>query len=231
MFRINDLPRSEKPRERLLNSGPGALSATELLAIILGSGFNGKSVLELAAELLRERNLEKILFSAKYEELVRIKGIGNARACQLLACGELFKRLRLGNNDKSQKINSAIDAIALCEDIRRSGKEHLVGIYLNSRHRFIRREIISVGNMDSNIVDPKEIFRPALLCNAHSVILVHNHPSGEPEPSDEDIQITEVVEKAGLMLNLRLLDHIVLASGGFTSLCERGLLATKKSIN
>ena len=223
MYRIKDLPPSEKPRERLIEKGPGALSNAELLAIILRVGNRSQNVLEFSRGLLKDFGLKR-LFNSGFEELSSVNGLAKAKACQLIACGELARRVLNGQPQQQHEIANPIDAVRECEDIRHRENEHLIALYLNSRHRLIKKSLISMGNLDSSIVDPREVYKLALRCNAYGVILVHNHPSGDPEPSNDDIQITQHIKEAGNILNVCLIDHIIMGSNRFTSLSERGLL-------
>ncbi len=221
MFRIKELPISEKPRERLIEKGAEALSDSELIAIILATGTQKQNVVELAKALLMHYKLDKLL-NASFEELCAAKGLGKAKACQLIACGELSRRL--GKQQSNAKLLSPNAVVALCSDIAHKEKEHLVALFLNTRAMLIKRSLISIGNLDSSIIDPREILKEALRCNAKSIILVHNHPSGEPEPSEEDLKVTAHISQACQLLNIGLTDHIILGMGKYYSLKEHGEL-------
>ncbi|MFQ5621614.1 MAG: DNA repair protein RadC [Candidatus Nanoarchaeia archaeon] len=223
-LKIKELPVVERPRERLINSGPNALSDAELLAIVISKGTYKENVLDMTKRLLKKYNLGA-LSQITVSELKGIFGIGEAKACQIIAAFELGKRLASYTDSPSLKIESAADVVRLCGlKMRDLKKEHLKGFYLNSRKRLIKSETISIGSLDANLVHPREIFKTALAESAAGVILVHNHPSGNPTPSEEDIAITRQIAKAGKIMGIELLDHIIVSSGGFVSLMELGVL-------
>jgi DNA repair protein RadC len=174
MYKVKDLPSAEKPRERLIDKGPESLSDSELLAIILRSGFKDMNVFDISRNLVNEYGLKK-LFELQFTSLKKIKGIGNSKACEIIAISEIGRRIKNGHND-SPYINYPKDAVALCTELQSKDKEHLIGLYLNTRHKVIEKVLLSIGNLDSSIVDPKEIYKHALRLNAHGVILLHNHP-------------------------------------------------------
>jgi DNA repair protein RadC len=221
MYRIKELPSSELPRERLILKGAGALSDAELVAIVLRTGTSKQNALELSRSLIKSRGLAKLLTSG-FEELCQEHGLGKAKACQLLACGELSSRINCGL--QKPKLSTPEAAARVCNDLRTQEKEHLAALFLNTRNTLIKRTLISIGNLDSSIVDPREILKEALRCNAKAVILVHNHPSGDPQPSDEDIKVTAAIKQAAALLNIELLDHIILGASSHTSLREQGEL-------
>jgi DNA repair protein RadC len=223
MLKLRDMPPSEQPRERLIEKGPGALSDAELVAVILRVGIPGQGVLELSKELVSKHSLKGLL-NMGFEELAMVKGLGKSKACELIACSEIARRLVNSAPIASSKINSPADAVRLCNELQDKEKEYLVALYVNSRHAMIKKQVLSIGNLNTNIVDPREIFKHALRCNAYGVVLLHNHPSGEPEPSDEDIEITRLIADAGRLLNILLIDHVIISSNGFTSLNERKMI-------
>ncbi|RLE43586.1 hypothetical protein DRJ48_00560 [Candidatus Woesearchaeota archaeon] len=223
MHCFRDLPVSEKPRERLILKGAQVLTDAELLAIVLRVGCKQRNVLELSMAILKQFSLSRV-FNLSYEELICIKGMGKAKACQMLALAEIIKRVNTAPMPLGKRITTPDDAAFVCNDIRHMEEEHLVALYLNARHRLIKRALLSVGNLDSSIVDPREVFKHAFKCNAKAVILVHNHPSGEHKPSDEDIAITRLIKDAAEFLNIKLIDHIVLSSTGFSSMSKEGYL-------
>lgn len=219
---MHDVEESDRPRERLLTLGPGALSDADLVALLFGSGSAGEGVLDVAARVTRAVNLRK-LHETAVEDLLAIKGMGPARAAQLLAAAEVGRRL-WPDADPIPLVRGPEKIFELTADIRRSNREHFVGFYLNSRNQVLRREIISIGSLNASIVHPREVFIPALAVSAASLILAHNHPSGDPSPSEEDLAITRRITEAGRLLGVELLDHVVVAKDAYTSFKERRLL-------
>jgi DNA repair protein RadC len=219
---MHDVEESERPRERLFELGPGALSDADLVALVFGSGSGGEGVLDVAARVTRSVHLRR-LHQTAVEDLLAIKGMGPARAAQLLAAAEIGRRL-WPDADPIPLVRGPETIFELTADIRRSNREHFVGFYLNSRNQVLRREIISIGSLNASIVHPREVFIPALAVSAASLILAHNHPSGDPSPSEEDLAITRRITESGRLLGIELLDHVVVARDAYTSFKERRLL-------
>jgi len=219
---MHDVEESERPRERLFELGPGALSDADLVALVFGSGSGGEGVLDVAARVTRSVHLRR-LHQTAVEDLLAIKGMGPARAAQLLAAAEIGRRL-WPDADPIPLVRGPETIFELTADIRRSNREHFVGFYLNSRNQVLRREIISIGSLNASIVHPREVFIPALAVSAASLILAHNHPSGDPSPSEEDLAITRRIAESGRLLGIELLDHVVVAREAYTSFKERRLL-------
>jgi DNA repair protein RadC len=219
---MHDVEESERPRERLFELGPGAMSDADLVALVFGSGSGGEGVLDVAARVTRSIHLRR-LHQTAVEDLLAIKGMGPARAAQLLAAAEIGRRL-WPDADPIPLVRGPETIFELTADIRRSNREHFVGFYLNSRNQVLRREIISIGSLNASIVHPREVFIPALAVSAASLILAHNHPSGDPSPSEEDLAITRRITESGRLLGVELLDHVVVARDAYTSFKERRLL-------
>lgn len=219
---MHDVEESERPRERLFELGPGALSDADLVALVFGSGSGGEGVLDVAARVTRSIHLRR-LHQIAVEDILAIKGMGPARAAQLLAAAEIGRRL-WPDADPIPLVRGPETIFELTADIRRSNREHFVGFYLNSRNQVLRREIISIGSLNASIVHPREVFIPALAVSAASLILAHNHPSGDPSPSEEDLAITRRITESGRLLGIELLDHVVVARDAYTSFKERRLL-------
>jgi len=219
---MHDVEESERPRERLFELGPGALSDADLVALVLGVGSGGESVLDVAARVTRTIQLRR-LHQTAVEDILAVKGMGPARAAQLLAAAEIGRRI-WPDADPIPLVRGPETIFELTADIRRSNREHFVGFYLNSRNQVLRREIISIGSLNASIVHPREVFIPALAVSAASLILAHNHPSGDPSPSEEDLAITRRIAESGRLLGVELLDHVVVAREAYMSFKERRLL-------
>jgi len=217
---VKDLEPIDRPREKLMKYGPGKLSSEELIAMVLGSGTKRESVLKISARLLREFPGES-LADVGFDRF-RAAGLGPGKACALVAAFELGRRLLVGK--QSALLLSPKDVWDRMADIRDKKKEHFTVFFLNVKNQEIERRIISVGTLSSNLVHPREVFEPAVgVCAAH-VIVSHNHPSGSLEPSDDDVRLTARLVEAGKILGIELLDHVIVASGGFLSLRERGVV-------
>jgi DNA repair protein RadC len=216
---IKDLPDHEKPREKLMEKGPQGLKDKELLAILLRTGRKGKSALDIAESILAKYTKKK-LTSLGYDDLIRMPGIDSGKACALLAAFELSHRAFDREDNSLPVIKTAADAVVHLQNIRNNKKEHLVALYLNARQQLIHQETISVGTLDTNIVHPREVFYPAVRNPVSGVIVAHNHPSGDLAPSSEDIEITDRLKRAGEILGIDLIDHIIVTKESFRSLRE-----------
>jgi DNA repair protein RadC len=224
-FTIHDLPRSERPRERLQKFGPEALSAQELLALIIGRGIPKKSVMNIAQELLARFGNVKAIGQATIEELSQIKGIGLAKAAQIKASFELGRREELEPELKNFDIKDPESVVkAIRASIKDKAKEHFKLILLNPRNKIIGISTISIGTLNASLVHPREVFKDAIMHTAASVVLAHNHPSGDPEPSEDDITITKRLIEAGKILGVEVIDHIIVGKNGFFSFKEKGLI-------
>lgn len=179
--------------------GPCVLKDCELLAIILGSGTKGENVLEVSGRLLRKHKIDT-LSGMGIEDLEKIQGIGRVKACQLVACFEIARRAT-SKQDKPA-IRSAEDVFKVMHDLQHLKTEHFVRIYLNTKNQIIHKEVIAKGGLNVNMTHPREIFRPALANSAAAVVLVHNHPSGDPAPSDNDIELSKRLVKAGQLIGI-----------------------------
>jgi DNA repair protein RadC len=225
-FTVHDLPRSEKPRERLKRFGPEALSAQELLALLIGRGVSKRSVITIAQELLVKFGNIKAISEATIEELSQIKGVGFAKAAQIKACFELGKRQDLEPELKDFDIKNPQDVVkAIQSSIKDKTKEHFKLILLNTRNKVIGISTVSIGTLNSNLVHPREVFKEAISHSAASVVLVHNHPSGDPEPSEDDLTITKRLVEAGKILGIEVIDHIIISKNGFFSFKEKGVIS------
>jgi len=217
---FNRLHRIEKPREKLARGGPGALKDEELLAILLRTGYKGKDVLTLSRELVR-KHPGKQLFELSFEELAKIKGVGDTRAATLLAAWELARR-HSGSGDEAASVQTPKDVCQHLAEIRDRKKENFVVLYLDTRNRLAHKEFVSIGTLNASLVHPREVFEPALRHSAASVILAHNHPSGDPTPSEEDRRLTKRLAQAGELLGIEVLDHVIVSAQKHHSFREKG---------
>ncbi len=216
-FTIHDLPQDERPREKIIQSGPESLSIKELLAVVLVTGTTKESILDMSNRLIRDYGEKSILAERNAEKLSLDMDIPIVKACQIVACGELGRRFYDRNQSGFVTIRNAKDVYDYLQDMRNLPKEHLRGIYLNSHNRILRDEVISIGTVNSNMIHAREVFRPAIECNAAAVILAHNHPSGEVTPSKEDTDITAELVRAGKILGINLIDHVIITKDSFAS--------------
>jgi DNA repair protein RadC len=214
---IHDLPTEDRPREKLVTQGPEALSIQELLAVVLTTGTTKEDVVEMSHRIIREYGEKSILAERDATKLSKDMDIPMGKSCIIVAVGELGRRMYDRTQSGFTVIRSAADAYAYLQDMRNLPKEHLRGLYLNSHNRLIRDEVISIGTINSSIIHPREVFRPAIECNAAAVVLAHNHPSGESKPSDEDVEITAQLVQAGKILGITVLDHVIITRDAFTS--------------
>ncbi|MCX6006418.1 MAG: DNA repair protein RadC [Chloroflexi bacterium] len=225
-YTIHDLPPSERPRERLQRHGVEALATAELLALLMGRGISGESVMITAQRLLAEFGNLQNMAAASVEELSKIKGIGVAKASQIKAAFELGRRRDDPDyNYKGDPVQSPEAAFkSMQEKLRGKKKEHFFILCLDTRNRVSSKKQVSQGNLDSSIVHPREVFKDAISSLASSVIFVHNHPSGDLEPSSEDITLTKRLVEAGELLGIPVLDHIIVSDRGYTSMKSRNLI-------
>lgn len=225
---IREWPEDERPREKLFKRGARSLSDAELLALIIRTGdtATGKSAIDLGREIIRHfgDNLRE-LGRAETSELCSIKGMGPAKAAGVKAAfilAERFQARRLENLDRFTSPRQVFEYFH--HEFRDSRKEHFLALLLDGKNRIIRRVEVSLGSLNQSIVHPREVFNPAVRESAAAVILVHNHPTGDPAPSQEDLSITRRLKEAGEIMGIRVLDHIIIGDGDFISFVERGLL-------
>lgn len=224
-FKMKHVPIEERPRERLLSYGSNHLSNQDILTILIGSGTKKESALDLSNRILMHFDGLKLLRDATFEELTAIKGIGKAKGVTILAAIELGRRLHQFQPEDQFTIKSPADgADFVMEDMRHLNQEHLVAMFLNTKNQIIHRETIFIGSLNASIVHPREIFREAVRRSAASVICAHNHPSGDPTPSQEDIHVTRRLVEAGKIMGIELLDHLIIGNNIFVSLKEKGYM-------
>src|SRR4030043_1059644 len=224
-YKITRWPKKERPRERLLQQGSQALTEAEHLGILLGKGTIKKTAIDLARELLEQYESLQKLFSRSPSELTKIKGIGPAKAATLSAAFELSRRIQSQGETAKKSFKRSSDVanhyLPLVRDLR---KEVFKILLLNRANRLIKEVTISEGTLDGSVVHPRDVFREALLEMAAGVILIHNHPSGNPSPSEEDLRITKQLVEAGRLLGIKVYDHIILGGESYRSLADEGLI-------
>ncbi len=224
-YQISRWPEGERPRERLLQKGPDHLSEAELLGILIGKGTKRKTAIDLARELLDRYGSLDNLFSRTPSELMQVRGIGSAKAATLFAAFQLVRRVQSQRNRPRPAFKRSREVadhyLPLMKDLR---KEVFRVLLLNRSNRVIKEVTISEGTLDASIVHPREVFREAILESAAGVILLHNHPSGNPSPSQEDIQITKQLVEAGKIMGIKVVDHLILAGDDYRSLADEGLM-------
>lgn len=195
----------------------------EILAILLRTGRVGKNAVELAEDILAKYPLPTLAHST-LGQIQDIEGIDQGKACTILAAFELSHRARICEDKSENTINVPADALVYLSDIRARKKEYFVALYLNARNHYIHKEIISIGTINASIVHPREVFEPAIRVSACALIIAHNHPSHDPNPSDQDIKITKKLIEAGKILDMEILDHLIITERSFISLKEKGFI-------
>ncbi len=223
-YRIADLATEERPRERLKHLGPQSLNTAELLAVLLRTGVKGENAIQLGHRLLQTFGGLAGIQRAHFEEVEKQHGLGEAKAATLKAAIELGRRLTLQEPEERPRIGSPADAAALVQfEMSALEQEHLRAILLNTRNEVLGIEELYRGSLNSAPVRIAEVFRPAIRRNAAAIILVHNHPSGDPTPSPDDLALTKALREAGTLLDIEILDHLVIGQGRFVSMKERRL--------
>lgn len=219
-MKIKDLEKVDRPREKLEKYGPNKLANAELLAVLLGSGIKGMNVVELSKKIIK--SIDKAgVDNIKLQDLLQQKGLGRAKALQIIAALEFGKRINTRNNIE---ILTPEDVWKLCSDFSGSKKEHFAAFYLDTQNRSIERQIISIGTLNASLVHPREVFEPAIGLHAAGIIVVHNHPSGNADPSQDDLAITKRLAEAGKIMGIELMDHIILTANKFVSLKNKGMI-------
>ena len=222
---LREIPKEDRPRERLLQFGAEALSNAELVAILLRTGTISDSAVKLAGKVLTAAGGLRNMVDMSVEQLVAIKGIGKAKALQVKAGIELGRRLTRAGLQDTPAIRSPRDAADLVSDeLKYLQKEHFVVLFLNTKNRVIGKETLSIGSLNASIVHPREVFRSAIQKSSASIICAHNHPSGDPTPSPEDIEVTRRLAESGKLVGIELLDHLIIADQSFVSLKELGYM-------
>lgn len=217
--RIRDLPEEEKPREKLRKYGPVALKNYELIAVILGKGTRKEGVLELSQRIMSQYGNQAIFSEGDVERVEKALGLSPVRACQVVAAFELGRRLF--GKQYEVFLRSPEEVFQYARDIARLKKEHFRGLYLDTRNKLLKDEIISIGTLNTSLAYPRDVFSPALENHAAAVILIHNHPSGDPSPSKDDIELTKRIYQASKILEIDFLDHVIIGDERYVSLKEK----------
>ena len=224
---IREWPVPERPRERLRALGPSALSSRELLALLIGSGLEGRSALDVAGDLIRRAGSVRRLAVAVPAEMQKVAGVGPAVSARVTAALELGRRMAAENSHERGRVEGPGNVYDRCSpDLRDRVQEEFHVLLLNTQHGVMRDVLVTRGTLDTSVVHPREVFRHAILESAASVILVHNHPSGDPTPSDEDRLITTQLQLGGELLGIPVLDHVVIGDGRYVSFRESGLMGS-----
>jgi len=216
--RVKDLPNDEKPREKMIQEGLKVLSAAELLAIVLGVGTKKEEVMAMSMRLMREYGEKGIAYQQNPEIITKDLGVPIAKACQIVACFELGRRFYQKKSGIHVSIRNAKQAFEYLKDMGFLKKEQFRGLYLNTHYQLIHEEVISIGTLDSALVSPREVFRPALENSAAAIIVAHNHPSGVLKATKNDAEITEKLIEAGKIIGIEVLDHIIIGGNKYSSL-------------
>lgn len=216
-MRIREITEDNRPRERLAAHGPSVLSDAELLAVILGSGNKNENVVEMCNRLLSRFTLEK-LNKCSLNELQALRGIGVAKACQIQALFEIAKRHSFNGKANNYAVRNAKDVYEYCKPFMHGlDKEIFMILHLDTKNKIIRKETVSIGTLNSSLIHPREVFKSAIKESANAIILVHNHPSGDSTPSDEDREVTKILVKAGELLSIKVLDHVIIGYDNYWS--------------
>lgn len=220
VLHVRDMPGQEKPREKMLASGAKSLSLGEIVAIVLGVGTKKEEVMQMSQRIIKEYGQRSIAHETNPKRMAEILDIPESKACQLVAAFELGRRFYATKAGMPVFIRTATQAYEHFKAMGALHKEQLRGLYVNSRYELVHEEVISVGSLTANIVHPREVFQPAIEFGAAGVIIAHNHPSGNDQPTEADLIVTSQLKSAGGILGIDLLDHIVVTSSGFKSIME-----------
>ena len=229
-YTIKDLPLNERPREKLLKYGPSSLSNAELIAVIIRTGHMNDNAIDLANRILSldSSGISYLAEITAHELMNKINGVGQCKAAQIVAAIELGKRISSRSGDTKLKVVSPnVIAELFMEEMRYLKKEHFKVVLLNTKNQIISIEEISVGSLNASIVHPREVFNAAIRKSANSIILVHNHPSGDPTPSKEDIEVTSRLVEAGEIIGIKVLDHIIIGDNKYVSLNEKNIIQSR----
>ncbi len=222
---IKNWPVSDRPMEKLADNGPANLSDSELLAILIGAGSGKKNALDLARDIIRAFDGFAGIDSASIEEMTRIGGIGRSKAISIKAGLEIARRFSVSSKDEKTVLRTSEDVMSVyLRQMKNLKKEVFKVVLLNTKGRLIKDVTVSEGGLTSSMAHPREVFSPAIRESAHSVILVHNHPSGDPSPSDDDINITRRLQEVGKLMDIHVVDHIIVGDNQYYSFVDEGLI-------
>lgn len=225
MYMIREMPQSERPRERLYKYDAHTIQTHELIAIILRTGYKDVSAVELAKRLLYESDSLKSLSNASVSEYMKIKGIGFSKAIELKAAFELGKRSVLETFDKKISLRSPERIYLFVKDqLEMKTQEHLLALYMNTKGELLKKEVLFIGSLNTSVIHPRAIFKHAVINSAAGIILCHNHPSGDPTPSRQDLDVTRMIVENGKMMDIPLLDHVVIGRDRYFSFKEKGVI-------
>jgi len=223
VYRLKDIPLEERPRERLIKDGPNTLRSHELIAVVLGKGSKKEDVLSIARRIMNDYGTKALSGEIDVKKLTKTLNLTEIQACQIIAALELGRRL-FGKARKEIYLNSPGDVFNYLCNVGNLDKEVMHGLYLDVKNKLLRDEIISVGTVSCSLVHPREVYKPAFTNSAVGVILVHNHPSGDPEPSKEDIALTKRLKKVSEYIDIELLDHIIIGNDDYRSMKSEGII-------
>jgi DNA repair protein RadC len=225
MLTIKEMPLSERPRERFLKYSSDVIQTHELIAIILRTGTKDESVLDMSKRLFYKYDNITDLSYASVSDLMKINGIGESKAITLKAAFELGRRAHMMNFQKKVKLVSPEQIYRFMKDqLEFKTQEHLVGLYLNTKGELIKKKTLFIGSLNSSVIHPREIFKYAVIHSAASIIICHNHPSGDPTPSQNDIDVTKIIHKNSMMMDIMLMDHIIIGRERYYSFKEKGII-------
>lgn len=219
------MPLQARPRERFLKYPTDMIQTQELIAIMLRTGSKDESVIELSKKVLYKYDDVRDLSHASIEDLIQIKGIGEQKAVTLMAAFELGRRAHVMHFERKVKLTSPEQIYLFLKDqVELKTQEHLIGLYLNTKGELIKKRILFIGTLNSSVIHPREIFKHAVLHSAASMVIVHNHPSGDPSPSNSDIEVTKIIHKNSMMMDIELLDHVIIGRNRYFSFKEKGII-------
>ncbi len=222
---IKEIPTQERPRERFLKYPVDTISTHELIAIILRTGSRQESVIELSKRILYKYDNLKTLSKAPVSDLTKIRGIGTSKAIELKAAFELGKRVLKESFNSQVKLHSPESIyLYLKDDLEMKNQEHFIALYLNTKGELLKKETLFIGSLNSSLIHPRELFKHAVLNSAATIIVCHNHPSGDPTPSKADIDITKILHKNSIMMDIELLDHVIIGKDRYYSFKEKGII-------
>ncbi len=225
MLTIKEMPVNERPRERFLKYSSDVIQTHELIAIIMRTGTKKESVLDLSKKVFYQYDDLKELSNASITDLMRINGIGESKAISLKAAFELGRRAHMMNFQKKVRLISPEKIYSYLKDqLELKTQEHLIGLYLNTKGELIKKKTLFIGSLNSSVIHPREIFKYAVIHSAASIVIVHNHPSGDPSPSQNDIDVTKIIHKNSLMMDILLMDHIIVGRDRYFSFKEKGII-------